>query len=300
MKHFYLIPLSLVLISPAFAADNDAVIADPSKATTKQLEQAAEIPEGAVPDNATEAPAEGTTASESHAPDVHRTSEDGHQHWHFSGMFGSYDRAALQRGLKVYREVCSACHSLKRVYYRNLEALGYEEGQVKNIASQATVNDGPNDEGEMFDRPGLPSDHFVSPFPNDNAAKYANNGALPPDLSLIIKARHHGPDHVYGILTGFTDPPAGTTLLPGQHWNKQMPGHIIAMAPPLSDGQVAYEDNSPQTVDQYARDVVEFLTWASDPSMEERKRTGIKVLIFLAVFAGVMYGVKRKIWAKLH
>ena len=223
-----------------------------------------------------------------------------HQNWHFEGMFGTYDRGALQRGLKVYREVCSACHSLKRVYFRNLEDLGYDEAQIKNIAAQYTVNDGPNDEGEMYDRPALPSDHFVPPYPNDNAAKAVNNGALPPDLSLIVKARHRGPDHVYGILTGFTNPPEGVTLLPGQHWNKQMSGHIIAMAPPLSDGQVAYEDNMPQTVDQYARDVTEFLAWAADPSMEERKRTGIKVIFFLAVFAGIMYGVKRRIWAKLH
>ncbi len=222
------------------------------------------------------------------------------QHWHFDGMFGTYDRDALQRGLKVYREVCAACHSLKRVYYRNLEDLGYDEGQIKNIASQANIHDGPNEEGEMFDRPGLPSDHFVSPFANDKAAAASNGGALPPDLSLIVKARHGGPNHVYGILTGYGHPPEGVTLLPGQNWNSQMAGNIIAMAPPLSDGQVAYEDGVPQTVDQYARDVAEFLTWASDPSMEDRKRTGLKVLIFLAVFAGIMYGVKRKIWAKVH
>lgn len=223
-----------------------------------------------------------------------------HQHWHFDGMFGTYDQAALQRGLKVYREVCSACHAMKRVYFRNLDALGYDEGQIKNIASQYTIADGPNDEGEMFDRPGLPSDHFVSPYPNDNAAKAMNKGALPPDLSLIAKARHGGADYIYGILTGYENPPEGTTLLEGQSWNKTMPGHIIAMAPPLSDGVVAYEDEAPQTVDQYARDVSEFLTWAADPYMQERKRMGIKVLIFLAVFAGVMYAVKRKVWAKIH
>lgn len=266
----------------------DPVAVD-SNAPLKDLEVAAEIPE-----------ADGSVASEAHAPNAHAAPELEHQDWHFSGMFGTYDRAALQRGLKVYREVCSACHSLKRVAYRNLADLGYDEGQIKNIASQATVHAGPNDEGEMFDRPGLPSDHFVSPFPNDNAAKFANNGALPPDLSLIAKARHHGPDHIYGILTGYEAPPAGTALLPGQNWNKAMPGHIIAMAAPLSDGQVAYEDETPQTVEQYAHDVAQFLTWAADPNMESRKRTGIKVLIFLAVFASVMYGVKRRIWAKLH
>jgi ubiquinol-cytochrome c reductase cytochrome c1 subunit len=239
-------------------------------------------------------------AGEAHPPGAHATIHPPHQHWHFNGMFGTYDKSAMQRGLKVYREVCAACHSLKRVYFRNLDALGYDEGQVKTIASEYTITDGPNDDGDMFERPGLPSDAFTSPFPNDNAAKASNNGALPPDLSLITKARHNGPDYVYGILTGYGEAPAGTTLLPGQNWNQYMPGHIIAMAPPLTDGQVAYEDGSPQTVEQYSRDVVNFLTWAADPYMQERKRMGIKVIIFLLVFAGVMYGVKRKIWADVH
>lgn len=251
-------------------------------------------------------PAEGAPAAPEEHHDAAAASSRGghgnvdHQAWHFKGMFGTYDKAALQRGFKIYREVCSACHSMKRVYYRNLEALGYNEGQIKNIASQYNVTDGPNDEGEMFERPALPSDHFVSPYPNDKAAKYANNGALPPDLSLIVKARHHGPGHVYGILTGYDAPPANVTLLPGQNWNSHMPGNIIAMAKPLSDGQVVYEDDEPQTVDQYARDVAEFLAWAGDPYMEERKRTGIAVIIFLAVFAGIMYAYKRKIWSSLH
>ena len=141
---------------------------------------------------------------------------------------------------------------------------------------------------------------MCSPFPNDNAAKYANDGALPPDLSLITKARHSGPDYVYGLLTGYTDAPPGQELLEGQNYNKYMAGHIIAMAPPLSDDIVAYEDETPQTVDQYARDVAEFLTWAAEPSLEARKRTGIKTLIFLIVFAGIMYGIKKKIWANVH
>lgn len=273
-------------------------------ATASPLVFAAEAEQHAMPtpadlEAAAELPPEGAEADKAHAPDHHAAAPHGHNEWHFSGMFGSYDRAALQRGLKVYREVCAACHSLKRVYYRNLEDLGYDEGQVKNIASQYNVTDGPNDEGEMFDRAALPSDHFVSPYPNDNAAKSVNNGALPPDLSLITKARHHGPDHVFGVLTSFGPAPEGVTPGPGQHWNNQMQS-LISMAPPLSDGQVAYEDDVPQTVDQYSRDVVEFLAWASDPYMEERKRTGIKVIIFLAVFAGLMYAVKRRIWAKLH
>lgn len=222
------------------------------------------------------------------------------QDWHFSGPFGTYDRAALQRGLKVYRNVCAACHSMKRVAFRNLEALGYDEGQIKAIAAEYTVIDGPDDEGEMFERPARPSDRFPSPYANDNAAKYANNGALPPDLSLIAKARHGGADYIYGILTGYEEPPEGKTLLEGQHWNKIMPGHVIAMAEPLSDDIVAYEDETPQTKSQYAKDVAEFLTWAAEPEMEDRKRTGIKVIIFLIVFAGLMYGIKKKIWADVH
>lgn len=234
------------------------------------------------------------------APAAHAAPKLERQRWSFSGMFGTHDKASLQRGLKVYREVCASCHSLKRIYFRNLEALGYDESQIKSIASNYNVTDGPNDDGEMFERPALPSDHFPSPYPNDKAAAAMNNGAIPPDLSLIVRARHRGPDYVYGILTGYAAAPEGTTLLPGQNWNKVMPGHIIAMPAPLSDGQVSYEDEMPQTVAQYSHDVVNFLTWASDPTMEERKRTGIKVLIFLFVFAGIVYAVKRKIWADAH
>ena len=223
-----------------------------------------------------------------------------HQHWHFDGITGQFDKAAMQRGLKVYREVCSACHSLKRVAYRNLVDLGYTEDQVKNIAVEYTVTDGPNEDGEMFDRPARPSDKFVSPYPNDKAAKALNNGALPPDLSLITKARHNGPNYLYAILTGYGEPEHGVELMEGQHWNKYMPGHVIAMAAPLSDGIVAYEDGTPETVSQYSKDVTNFLVWAADPYLETRKRTGIAVLIFLIVFSGVMYGVKKKIWKDIH
>lgn len=222
------------------------------------------------------------------------------QDWSFSGMFGTYDRASMQRGLKVYREVCAACHSMKHLSYRNLTALGYTENQVKNIAAEYSVTDGPDDEGEMFDRPGLPSDKFVSPYKNDNQAKASNNGALPPDLSLITKARVHGADYIHGILTGYSEPKHGVELLAGQYYNEYMPGHVIAMAPPLADGMIAYEDEAPQTVDQYAKDVAHFLTWAADPYMEDRKRIGLRVLIFLLVFAGIMYAYKRKLWADVH
>jgi len=223
-----------------------------------------------------------------------------HQPWSFDGPFGTYDRAALQRGYKVYREVCSGCHAMKRVAFRNLADLGYNADQIKTVAREYTFIDGPNDEGDMFERPGLPSDHFKSPFANDNAAKAGNGGALPPDLSLIVKARHDGADYVYSLLTGYGTPPEGKVLLQGQNWNSAMPGNIIAMAKPLSDGVVTYEDGTPQTVEQYAKDVSHFLAWASEPSMEDRKRTGLMSLIFLSVLAGLMYAIKRKIWSKLH
>lgn len=220
--------------------------------------------------------------------------------WSFNGPLGTYDKAALQRGYKIYRDVCAACHSMKRVYFRNLEGIGYKEDQIKAIAAEYTVMDGPNDEGEMFERPALPSDHFKSPFANDKAAQYANGGALPPDLSLIAKARANGSNYVYGLLTGYAQPPHGEEVAEGQHWNTYFPGHKLSMAPPLLDGGVAYEDGTPETVEQYARDVVQFLTWASDPHMEERKKTGLQVILFLLVFAGVMYSIKRKVWADVH
>lgn len=222
--------------------------------------------------------------------------------WSFDGPFGTYDRAALQRGFLVYKQVCAACHGLDKMYYRHLGALGYSDAQIKTIAAEVTVTDGPNDEGEMFDRPGRPSDKFKKPFANDKAAMFANNGALPPDLSLITKARHGGADYVYSILTGYKDAPEGFALIQGQHYNTAKDGHIIAMAPPLvSDGQVPYEDAAtPQTVDQYAKDVSHFLTWAAEPEMEQRKRMGVKVIVFLMMFAGIMYAVKRKIWENLH
>lgn len=218
----------------------------------------------------------------------------------FEGPMGTYDKAALQRGLQVYRQVCSGCHSLKRVAFRNLTELGYSEAQVKAIAAEYTVMDGPNDDGEMFERAARPSDHFKPPFANDKAAAASNNGAIPPDLSLITKARHGGADYIFNVLTGYTEAPEGVTLMDGQHYNKAMSGNILAMAPPLSDGAVTYEDGSPQTVEQYAKDVASFLTWTAEPEMEQRKRMGIKVIIFLGIFAGLMYAVKRKIWEKAH
>ncbi|MCB9988772.1 MAG: cytochrome c1 [Rhodospirillales bacterium] len=232
-------------------------------------------------------------------------SEEGAHHmndmnWSFEGMFGTYDRGALQRGYQVYREVCSSCHSMKRVAFRNLSALGYTEEEIKAIASEYEVTDGPNDDGEMFDRTATPADYFPSPFPNDKAAMAANNGALPPDMSLLAKARHGGADYIYGIMTGYADAPPGKELLDGQYYNLHMNGNVLSMAPPLMNGLVEYADGSPQTVMQYAKDVATFLTWASEPTMEARKRTGVKVLIFLLIFAGLMYGVKKEIWSDAH
>ena len=223
-----------------------------------------------------------------------------HQDWSFQGFFGTYDRAALQRGFQVYNQVCAACHSLHFVSYRSLQEIGFTEDEVKAIAAEAEITDGPNDEGEMFDRPGRPSDPFRSPFPNDNAAKAANGGALPPDLSLINKARVGGADYVYGILTGYHEPPAGMEMQPGLNYNAVFPGHQIAMPAPLAEDAVEYADGTPATVEQMSHDVVTFLAWAAEPEMEVRKRTGVKVLLFLFVFTGLLYATKRKIWARVH
>lgn len=220
--------------------------------------------------------------------------------WSFDGVFGTYDRGALQRGYKVYAQVCAACHSMDRLYYRDLAALGYNELELKAIAANYTVIDGPDDEGEMFERPALPSDRFVNPYANKKQAMYANNGAFPPDMSLLAKARANGPDYITALLLGYKDAPEGEELLDGQYWNKYMPGHVIAMAPPLAEGMIAYEDGSPETLEQYSKDVSHFLAWAAEPQMEARKRVGIKAFIFLFVFAGLMYAVKKKVWAGAH
>lgn len=217
--------------------------------------------------------------------------------WSFDGPFGTYDRHALQRGLQVYREVCSVCHSLNYVAFRNLADLGYNEEEIKAIAAEYTVTDGPDDEGEMFDREGRPSDYFPAPFPNEKAAAAANGGAAPPDLSLMAKARMGGATYIYALLTGYEEPPAD---FQGDNYNLYFPGHQIAMAPPLFEDGVAYADGTPATVDQMARDVSHFLMWTAEPKLENRKGMGIKVLIFLVVFTGVLYAAKRKVWSDVH
>jgi ubiquinol-cytochrome c reductase cytochrome c1 subunit len=221
------------------------------------------------------------------------------EHWSFDGIFGTYDRAELQRGFQVYKEVCSVCHALKELYYRDLGALGFSEEEVKALAAQAQVND-LNDQGETIQRPGRPSDPMARPFPNDLAARAANNGALPPDLALITKAREGGPDYIFALLNGYAPPPADIKLGQGMNYNLYFPGHQIAMPPPLVDGSVTFADNTPSTVKQEAHDIVSFLSWAAEPTLETRKKTGLKVMIFLLVCAGVFYAVKRKIWADLH
>jgi ubiquinol-cytochrome c reductase cytochrome b/c1 subunit len=244
------------------------------------------------------------------------------QTWSFAGPFGKYDRGALQRGLKVYKEVCSNCHALSYIAFRNLGDIGgpgYSEAQTKAFAADYKIKDGPNDQGEMFERPGRPADYFPSPFPNEQAARAANGGAAPPDLSLIAKARSYergfpwfifdfftqfqeqGPNYIVGILTGFEDkPPAGVTIPDGSYYNKYFPGHAIKMPKPLSDGQVTFDDGSPATVQQYAHDVATFLMWAAEPHMEDRKKLGMQVFIFLIIFAGLMYFTKKKVWADAH
>lgn len=222
------------------------------------------------------------------------------QEWSFDGVFGTYDRASLQRGFQVYKEVCSVCHPVKHLYFRDLGEIGYSEDQVKAIAAGYQVTDGPNDEGQMYQRPGRPSDPIPGPFPNDQAARAANNGALPPDQSLIVKARPGGPDYVYGILTGYKEAPPSLKMLEGMNYNEFFPGHQIAMPPPLSDNAVTFADGTPATVPQMAHDVTSFLTWAAEPNLDDRHRMGLKVILFLVVGAGVFYAAKRKIWAPIH
>ncbi len=222
------------------------------------------------------------------------------RHWPFEGAFGHFDRAAAQRGLQVYREVCSTCHSLKYIAFRNLGALGYSDDEVKAIAAQYQITDGPNDQGEMYQRPGKPADIFPPPFPNEQAARASNNGALPPDLSLITKARADGSNYVFSLLQGFREPPAGESGPENTYYNIYFPSHWIGMPPPLSDGQVTYADGTKASVEQMANDVTNFLTWAGEPTLEARKQTGLKVMLFLIVLTALLYATKRKVWAHLH
>jgi cytochrome c1 len=223
-----------------------------------------------------------------------------HQQWSFNGVFGTYDQAAMQRGFQVYKEVCSACHPVKHLYFRDLTQIGYSEDQVKGLAAQYQVTDGPNDQGQMFQRPARPSDPIPGPFPNDEAARAANNGALPPDLSLITKARDDGPDYVEAVVgLGFKQAPAGFKVNEGMYYNEYFPGHQIKMPPPLTADQLKFADGTPATVPQMAHDVVTFLSWAAEPTLDERHRMGVKVILFLLVMTGLFYAAKRKIWSRI-
>ena len=250
-----------------------------------------------------------------------------HVDWSFAGPFGTFDPQQLQRGFQVYREVCSSCHSLDLVTFRTLaseEGPHFTEEEVKALAAEFEITDGPDDDGEMFERPGIPADSFPAPFANKKAAAASNNGAYPPDLSLVAKSRgvergfpmfvfdiftqyqESGPDYIHSLLTGYEDPPAGIELREGMNYNPYfIASDQIAMAPPLSDDQIGYAQNEdddpsndvPQTVDQYSRDVVSFLMWAAEPHLVARKAMGFNVIVFLIIFAGLLYYTKKKVWA---
>ena len=219
--------------------------------------------------------------------------------WPFEGFFGTFDRQAAQRGAQVYLEVCSVCHGLNHLYYRNLKNLGFSEGEIKEIAKQYTVIDGPDDDGEMFEREALPRDRFKNPYANENAARAANNGAFPPDLSLMVKARPDGANYLYSLLTGYEDPPEGFKLMTGLSYNPYFEGGQLAMPAPLVEGQVSYMDGTEATVEQMSKDVTIFLQYAAEPEMEHRKSMGLKVGLYLVVFTVFFYFVKRKVWSRL-
>jgi ubiquinol-cytochrome c reductase cytochrome c1 subunit len=224
-----------------------------------------------------------------------------HEDWSFAGTFGTIKQSSAQRGFQVYNEVCSACHSMKYMTYRNLAGIGLSEAQIKAIAASKTVPGDLDDDGKPTTRPGVPSDHFVSPFPNDKAARSANNGALPPDQSLLLNAREGGADYIYALVgLGYVDPPPGVKVPDGSYYNTYFPGHNIHMPPPLVDGAVTYADGTKATVQQEAHDVATFLYFAANPEATERKHLGVRVVGFLALLTYVTYGVKKKIWADQH
>jgi cytochrome c1 len=240
--------------------------------------------------------------------------------WSFAGPFGRYDQGQLQRGFKIYKEVCAACHSIQMLAFRNLAdpgGLGFSEAQAAAVAAEYRIKD-LDDKGEPTERAGRPADAFPSPFPNELAAKAANGGTAPPDMSTLAKARTYergfpwfvfdvvtqyqeqGPDYIAALLKGYEEPPKGFQLPAGGHYNKYFPGHNIAMPPPLQAGQVTYDDGAPQTMDQYSQDITAFLMWAAEPHLVQRKRIGLQVVIFLIVLAGLMYFTKKKMWSAVH
>ena len=222
--------------------------------------------------------------------------------WSFKGITGKFDRASLQRGFQVYKEVCSSCHSMQYLSYRNLGESGGPEfsvEEVKAIAASIEVEDGPDSQGEMFTRPGRPSDKFKSPYPNVNASIAANGGAYPPDMSVLVKARPGGSNYIYSVLMGYEEPPAEMNLDDGVYYNKYMIGNKIKMSAPLSEGIVEYSDGTETSVDQMAKDVTTFLSWAAEPELEDRHRTGVKVIIYLILLTILVYLSMKKIWSRI-
>tara|TARA_Y100001970_G_scaffold269768_1_gene362758 strand:+ start:482 stop:1264 length:783 start_codon:yes stop_codon:yes gene_type:complete len=222
--------------------------------------------------------------------------------WSFKGLTGTFDRASLQRGFQVYKEVCSSCHSMQYLSYRNLGEPGgpeFSEAEVKAIAASFEIQDGPDSQGEMFFRPGKPSDKFKSPYPNKQAAIAANGGAYPPDMSVLVKARKGGANYIYSVLVGYEDPPPGMKLDDGVYYNKYMVGQKIKMPNNLIDGLVEYSDGTESSMEQMAKDVTTFLAWAAEPELEVRHKTGIKVMIYLMLLTVLVYLSMKKIWSRI-
>jgi len=265
-------------------------------------------------------------AAPEHAQAAGATADIDKQEWTFAGPFGYFDQDQLRRGFQVYKQVCSSCHGMNLLYYRNLSdpnGPNLPQEQVEAIAAEYTVTDGPNDQGEMFERPATPNDPFVDPYRNEKEAALVNNGIVPPDLSVITKARNvspdvawymspvaiaedlvtmyaeGGPDYVYALLTGYKQPPEDMELQPGLHYNAVYPGNQIAMPQVLYPDMVAYNDGTPTTVEQYSKDVTSFLMWAAEPSLEERKQMGAKVMLYLFILAALLYMSKRVLWKRL-
>ncbi len=223
--------------------------------------------------------------------------------WSFKGIFGKFDRATLQRGYQVYTEVCSSCHSMKYLSYRNLTEKGgpeFSEAQAKAIAASFEVKDGPNADGDMYTRPGKLSDKFVMPYENVKAAQAANGGAYPPDMSVLVKARGGGVDYIYSLLQGYEDPPAGIILDDGVYYNKYMYGNKIKMANQLSDGLVEYADGTNATVEQMSKDVTTFLMWAAEPHLESRHQMGFKAIVYLIILTILVYFSMKRIWSRIE
>ena len=222
------------------------------------------------------------------------------QNWTFEGIFGRYDDLSLQRGLQIYQEICSACHGMKRLRFRELKDLGFTEDQIKKYSETFEIVDGPNELGEMFTRPGEPSDTFVSPYKNKEEAKASFNGVYPPDLSLLTKAMKDGPDYIYSLLTGYEDPPKDFELTDGLYYNPYHDGKVIAMPQPLYDDAIEYIDGTNASLHQLSYDIVNFLNWAAEPELEKRKSMGIKVILFLIVLTALLYVTMKETWSRIE